>query len=52
MTAVKIFSFFVGPQNKPIIIMGVEVPVIILTIFWGLIGGVAPFIIPKGPNKG
>ncbi|KAK9884436.1 hypothetical protein WA026_007283 [Henosepilachna vigintioctopunctata] len=27
-------------------------PFIIFTVFWGAIGGVAPFFVPKGPNKG
>jgi len=27
------------------------ISVIIFTVFWGLIGIVLPFLIPKGPNR-
>jgi len=27
-------------------------PVLILTAFWGVVGIVLPFVIPKGPDRG
>ncbi|XP_070540184.1 V-type proton ATPase subunit e 2-like [Ptychodera flava] len=28
------------------------VPVVVMTLFWLLVGAVAPFLVPKGPNRG
>ncbi|ELT91635.1 hypothetical protein CAPTEDRAFT_136848 [Capitella teleta] len=32
--------------------MGIEIPIIVVTSFWLIVGGVIPWFIPKGPNKG
>ena len=31
---------------------GVAIPIIVVTLFWGIIGAGLPWIIPKGPNRG
>ena len=32
--------------------MGLAVPMVIMTLFWAIVGGVLPWIVPKGPNRG
>ena len=27
------------------------VPVLLFTVIWGIVGGVLPFVLPKGPHK-
>uniref|UniRef100_A0A8D0HKB5 V-type proton ATPase subunit n=1 Tax=Sphenodon punctatus TaxID=8508 RepID=A0A8D0HKB5_SPHPU len=29
---------------------GLEGPIIVITIFWGVVRGILPLIVPKGPN--
>jgi len=38
-------------QNSESVKMGILIPIIVMTLFWGLIGLIGPFIIPKGPNR-
>jgi len=32
--------------------MGIEVPMIVVTLFWGAVGGLGPFLVPKNCDRG
>jgi len=32
--------------------LSVEIPLIVVSLVWLVVGGVLPFVIPKGPNRG
>lgn len=31
---------------------GIGIPLIVVTLFWAIIGGGLPWVVPKGPNRG
>lgn len=39
-------------NNTKMVYHSVALPLICFTTLWALVGGVAPFFVPKGPNRG
>lgn len=47
------YGVYCNKENKvKMVYHSVALPLICFTTLWGLVGGVAPFFVPKGPNRG
>lgn len=45
--------YYCDKENKEkMVYHSVALPLICFTTLWALVGGVAPFFVPKGPNRG
>ncbi|XP_034392646.1 ATPase H+ transporting V0 subunit e2 [Cyclopterus lumpus] len=45
-------SPFLLPCSAAMVSHSLALPMICFTTLWGLVGVVAPFLVPKGPNRG